>query len=196
MSVDDEDEHDSSTVLTLAAVGTGAVLLWLLLRGKGKGWGGFGRGGGFGGGRDGGSFTAGYDGGVSPPQRPILLVRLVEGERILIDGDKPVSLDTMLARALTSSKVHFTTDGAVRAGFVSKVLWTLLDADIDVDADHDVKHRTARVDDPEGKVITAGKWFWFGDPKIDNCLRTKSRKECIPGEAGDKTTAPTTPPKT
>jgi hypothetical protein len=168
---DEDDRDDHGTAIALALVGGGAVLLWWLLRGRGKGWRGFGRGSGVGG---------GYDGGGSLPRLPAISVRVVDGDRILLDGG-PADLDTMLARARVSSQVHLTADGAARHGFVSNVLWTLLDADINVDADWDLKHRTARVGDPEGAVISAGKIFFFDNPTIDNCLRTRPRKECLPG---------------
>ena len=168
MAAHDNDEHDSGTAITLAAIGGGAVLLWWLLRGSGKGWGGRGR---RGDGSDGG--------GGSPPRLPAIWVRVRDGDRIEIDGFA-TDLPTMLARAQASSQVHLTADGAARHGLVSAVLWMLLDADINVDADWDLKHRTPRVNDPEGKVITPGKIFFFDDPTIDTCLRTRTRKECLP----------------
>jgi hypothetical protein len=169
MSTHGDDEGDNGTAIALAVVGGGAVLLWWLLRGRGKGWG-------WGG--SGGRLGDGHDRDGSPPRLPAINVKLIDGDRILLNG-APADLETTLARARVSSQVHLYTDGAPRMGFVSKVLWALLDAEVPVEADWDLKHRTPRVGDPEGHVITAGKIFFFDNPAIDNCLRTKPRKECL-----------------
>src|SRR5690348_17163493 len=108
MSTRDDDESDNGTAIALAVVGGGAFLLWWLLRSRGKGWGLGGRGGGLG---------NGSDGGGSPPRLPAINLKLVDGDRILLNG-APADLETTLARARVSSQVHFYTDGAVRMGFV------------------------------------------------------------------------------
>ena len=144
MSAEDDDDSDG-IAWTLAGIGGGAVLLWLFLRG-GKGRGGNGSGGD---GKDGGSGRS-DSGNSGVPARHVVFVRVLPGDLIELDGAS-VDLGTAVARARAAGIAWLRSPGATRVGWLSKVLYALLDAGVHVDADWDIQN-TPRFDS-NGRVI-------------------------------------------
>lgn len=118
----DSDDHRGGTAFTLAAIGSGAALLWLLLRGRAWSW------------RSGNGRSGGE--GSSAARPPPISVMLRDGDRIEVDG-VPTNLATAVAKARAAGRVHVRTDGAVRHGFVSEVRSALLGVAVDVASDVD-----------------------------------------------------------
>jgi hypothetical protein len=140
MSTTDDDD---SIAWTLVAIGGGAILLWLFLRGR-TGTGGTGPGSGD---KDGGP---GSDSDGVPARR-VVFVRVLPGDRIELD-DASVDLDTAVASARAAGIAQLRSSGAAREGWVSKVLYALLDAGVHVDADWDILLNTPRFDS-NGRAI-------------------------------------------
>jgi hypothetical protein len=120
MSREANDTHEVDAGLTLAVIGSGAVLLWLLLRGRGKG--------------SRGQFED--KNGSRSPGRPSgaprrLVVRTRPGDRVEVDGID-TDLATVLVLALNAGSVEFHTSNDARAGWVSKVFYALTDAGVDI----------------------------------------------------------------
>jgi hypothetical protein len=115
MSVDNDD-HDASTALTVAAIGGGALLLWLVLR-RPKGWG-----------------WGDRSANQQPVGRRVVSIVVRDGERVDVDG-----LSTDLATAVNVARVagtaNFRASGDARQGWVSKVFYALADAGVKVQAD-------------------------------------------------------------
>lgn len=118
MSADD-DKSGNGAAVTLATIGGGALLLWLLFGGKLGGLGGL---------------VGGQRGSehATPPvaaRRPV--VRTRANDRIEVDG-VIADLATLLVIARDAGSVELHTSGDARAGWVSKVYYALVDAGVEV----------------------------------------------------------------
>src|SRR5262245_5209933 len=105
-----KERDDSHTGRTVALIGGSALVLWLLLRGKG-----FGLGARAGGGLGGGSgSSAGNAGGASTPARACQV--FIRANHIDLDG-APADLSTVISRCRAAGKadVRATGDAIVRA---------------------------------------------------------------------------------
>ena len=112
---------ENGTGLIVAALGGGALLLWLLWRGRGKAKG------------SGGD----ADHGSAPPA---VEVRILSGDRIELDGVLS-DLATMVARTRAAGVARVHATGDARAGWVTKVLETLRAARVDVGVDASISSR-------------------------------------------------------
>ena len=120
MAKRDSDNHTGRTVVL---VGGGALLLWLLFRGKGKG----------GLGRDGdGSGVAGQGATREPPCRVFIRARQVD-----LDG-APADLSTVVARCRASGRADVQATGGASLQRVEDVIRALQAAGVTVAAPPDV----------------------------------------------------------
>jgi hypothetical protein len=140
VSTNENDEQDGGAALTLAAVGGGAVLLWLLFRGRGKGL------------RGSGSGTRPRVDGERPdrderpePRREVL-VRVRSGDRVEVDGVN-TDLATTVTLARDAGKARFCATGDAREGWISRVYYALLDAGVTVLADPGITSHTMRFEE-------------------------------------------------
>jgi hypothetical protein len=112
-------DNDDNTGLTVAVIGGGALLVWLLWRGRGKGAGG--------GVREQGSAR------VSAPAQ--LMVWVLGGDRVALNTVDGMVLDlpTMVARARAMGAARVFRTGDARHGWVLDVIGALRDAGVAVD---------------------------------------------------------------
>ncbi|HEU4731284.1 MAG TPA: hypothetical protein VFT22_25495 [Kofleriaceae bacterium] len=103
-------ENESGTGLTLALVGGGAFLLWLLWPGRGRGQGG-----------------RGDKDAVSA--RKAVHVRIRSGDQVFVDGIN-MDLATVLARAREAGTAYVLAAGDARQGWVETVFGALQAAGI------------------------------------------------------------------
>jgi hypothetical protein len=132
MSAEPNDTHEADAALTLAVIGSGAVLLWFLLRGRGKG--------------SGGQFDD--NNGSRSPARPSvarrrLVVRTRPGDRVEVDGID-TDLATVLVLAVNAGTVEFRTSNDARAGWVSKVFYALSDAGVEMRIGPEIRQPVVR----------------------------------------------------
>ncbi len=114
---------------TVAIVGGGAFLLWLLMRGDG-----FGLGGGYGSDRSG----SGDGAAPSAPSSPPAPCRVrIDAEGIELDG-APTDLDTMTDRCRAAGSAEVRATGAAIAGVIAEVVHALRAAGVTVWADPSV----------------------------------------------------------
>jgi hypothetical protein len=120
MSTEANDAHRADAALTLAVIGGGAVLLWLLLRGRRNG-------------SEGQFDDSNESRNRARPSvaRRRLVVRTRPGDRVEVDGID-TDLATVLVLALNAGSVEFHTSNDARAGWVSKVFYALSDAGVDI----------------------------------------------------------------
>jgi hypothetical protein len=127
----DDDDNDASTALTVAAIGSGALLLWLVLR-RPKGWG-------------------GRSDTQQPTVRHAVSIVVRDGERVDVDG-----VSTDLATAVTAARVagtaHFRASGDARQGWVSKVFYGPVDAGVEIRADAGSADHLIRYDDKKASI--------------------------------------------
>ena len=113
---DNDDDREAGTALMVAAIGGGALLLWLVLRRR-TGWG-----------------WRGRSDNQQPAARRAVSIVIRDGERVDVDG-----VSTDLATAVNAARVagtaHFRASGDARQGWVSKVFYALVDAGVEVQAD-------------------------------------------------------------
>jgi len=110
-------ERDSSTGRTVAVVGGGALLVWLLLR-RGRGWR-FGRG--------------GSAGGPTAKSGPPCRVHLV-ADGILVNGER-ADLPQVIETCRRSGQAHLTANGAAIVGAIADTIAALKEAGVIVHAD-------------------------------------------------------------
>ena len=115
MSVENDD-HDASTALTVAAIGGGALLLWLVLR-RPNGW-----------------RWGDRSADPQPAARRAVSIVVRDGERVDVDGAS-TDLATAVAAVRAAGAAHFRASGDARQGWVSKVYYALVDAGMEVQAD-------------------------------------------------------------
>ena len=106
--------NESNPGLTIAMVGGGALLVWLLWPGRGKGGGGGGGGGG--------------DRSSAPTA---VVVRIRGGDQVELDGVSS-DLATTVARAHAAGAAHVFTTGDARQGWVTAVIDALKAAGVAV----------------------------------------------------------------
>jgi hypothetical protein len=134
MSTRHNDEYDGGTALALTAIGGGGVLLWLLLRARGRRRGGPGNG------------TESHSANEHPIPRREVLVVVRAGDRVDVDGvTTDLATTVTLARAAGTARFHVTGDA--RQGWVSKVYYGLVDAGVAVSADAGITDHLIRYDD-------------------------------------------------
>jgi hypothetical protein len=109
-------KRDSSTGRTVAVVGGGALLVWLLLRGRG--WR-LGRG--------------GSAGGPAAKSGPPCRVHLV-ADGILVDGER-AGLPKVIETCRRSGQAHLTANGAAIVGAIADTMAALKEAGVIVHAD-------------------------------------------------------------
>jgi hypothetical protein len=112
-------DNDDNTGLTIAVIGGGALLVWLLWRGRGKG-------------AAGGEREQGSTRGSGRAQ---LVVWVLSGDRVALNTVDGVilDLDTMVARARTMGAARVFRTGDARHGWVLNVIAALRDAGVAVD---------------------------------------------------------------
>jgi hypothetical protein len=104
---------NNSTIATVAMIGGGAVLVWLLWRGRGKGKNGHGN---------------GDLGGTRAPVQ----VWVRSEDRIELDGARS-DLATVVARARAAGAAHVHVTGDARQGWYTKVVDALRAAGVEAD---------------------------------------------------------------
>jgi hypothetical protein len=98
-------------------MGGGALLLWLLWRGRGK--------------------STNHGDEAHGRARSVIAVTLLAGDRIELDG-VPADLPTTVARARTADMAKVHANGDARAGWVIEVLKALRAAGVDIGKDDSI----------------------------------------------------------
>jgi hypothetical protein len=125
MSANHDNDDDSGTAFTVAAIGGGAVLLWLVLRGRGTGWRGSGN----------GASTSG--GQELPAPRRAIAVFVRAGDRVDVDG-VATDLATTVTLAQAAGAARLSATGDARAGWLSKVYYALMDGGVEIGLDEKI----------------------------------------------------------